>query len=141
MKTKSHVDPRIGIVGGQAVLEGVMMKSGEKCSLAVRTPDGKIAVDNSTFTSLRKKHKFFALPLIRGIVSFVEQLKLSMDMLTKSAEMQGIDTEQPETKFEKWLCNKFGDKLMSVVTGIGMVLGLAIGVVMFLMLPTFAQKV
>ena len=95
MKTKSHVDPRIGIVGGQAVLEGVMMKSGDKCSLAVRTPDGKIAVDNSTFTSLRKKHKFFALPLIRGIVSFVEQLKLSMDMLTKSAEMQGIDTEQP----------------------------------------------
>ena len=140
MKTKSHVDPRIGIVGGQAVLEGVMMKSGEKCSLAVRTPDGKIAVDNSTFTSLRKKHKFFDLPLIRGIVSFVEQLKLSMDMLTKSAEMQGIDTEQPETKFEKWLCDKFGNKLMSVVTGVGMVLGLALGVVMFLMLPTFAAK-
>lgn len=140
MKTKSHVDPRIGIVGGQAVLEGVMMKSGEKCSLAVRTPDGKIAVDNSTFTSLRKKYKFFNLPLIRGIVSFVEQLKLSMDMLTKSAEMQGIDTEQPENKFEKWLCDKFGDKLMSVVTGIGMVLGLALGVVMFLMLPTFAAK-
>lgn len=140
MKTKSHVDPRIGIVGGQAVLEGVMMKSGEKCSLAVRTPDGKIAVYNSTFTSLRKKHKFFDLPLIRGIVSFIEQLKLSMDMLTKSAEMQGIDTEQPETKFEKWLCDKFGNKLMSVVTGVGMVLGLAIGVVMFLMLPTFAAK-
>ena len=140
MKTKSPIDPRIGIVGGQAVLEGVMMKSGDKCSLAVRTPDGKIAVDNSTFTSLRKKHKFFALPLIRGIVSFVEQLKLSMDMLTKSAEMQGIDTEQPETKFEKWLCDKFGNKLMSVVTGVGMVLGLALGVVMFLMLPTFAAK-
>ena len=68
MKTKSPIDPRIGIVGGQAVLEGVMMKSGEKCSLAVRTPDGKIAVDNSTFTSLRKKHKFY---IIKEISEFL----------------------------------------------------------------------
>ncbi len=140
MKNKKNIDPRIGIVGGQAVLEGVMMKSGDDCSLAVRTPDGNIALDNSKFTSLRKKHKFFNLPIIRGIVSFVEQLKLSMDMLTKSAEMQGIDTEEPETKFEKWLCDKFGDKLMSFVTAIGMVLGLALGVGMFLMLPTFVAK-
>jgi uncharacterized protein YqhQ len=137
---KSKLDPRIGIVGGQAVLEGVMMKSGDKCSLAVRTPEGEIAVDNTVFVSLRKKHKFFNLPLIRGIVSFVEQLKLSMDMLTKSAEMQGIDTEEPETKFEKWLCEKFGDKLMPVITGIGVVLGLVLGVGLFLMLPTFAAK-
>lgn len=140
MKNKKPIDPRIGIVGGQAVLEGVMMKSGEDCSLAVRTPEGNIAVDNTKFVSLRKKYKFFNLPLIRGIVSFVEQLKLSMDMLTKSAEMQGIDTEEPETKFEKWLCDKLGDKLMGVVASIGMVLGLVLGVGLFVMLPTFAAK-
>ena len=79
---KPAADPKCGIVGGQAVLEGVMMKSYDRCSLAVRTPDGEIAVDNSTFTSLRKKYKVCALPIIRGCVSFVEQLKLSMDMLT-----------------------------------------------------------
>lgn len=139
-KNKAPRDPRCGIVGGQAVLEGVMMKSGERCSLAVRTPDGNIEVDNSTFTSLRQKHKICALPIIRGCVSMVEQLKLSMDMLTKSAEMQGIDTDEPETKFEKWLLEKFGDKLMSVVSAIGMVLGVVLGMGLFLLLPTFGAK-
>ena len=137
---KTPADPRCGIVGGQAVLEGVMMKSYERCSLAVRTPDGTIAVDNSTFVSLRKKYKVCDLPIIRGCVSMVEQLKLSMDMLTKSAEMQGVDLDEPETKFEKWLLEKCGDKLMPIISAIGMVLGLALGVGLFLLLPTFTAK-
>ncbi len=140
MKQKKTKDPRIGIVGGQAVLEGVMMKSGDRCSLAVRTPDGGIALDNSTHPSLRSRHKAANLPLVRGVIAFVEQLRLSMDMLTKSADMQGIDMDEPETKFEKWLADRFGDKLMSVVAGIGTVLGLVLGVGLFLMLPTFAAK-
>lgn len=137
---KKEKDPKVGIVGGQAVLEGVMMKSGDRCSLAVRTEDGNISLDNSEFVSVRKKNKLAALPVIRGCVSFVEQLSLSMKMLTKSAEMQGIDLDEPETKFEKWLSDKLGDKLMSVIMGIAMVLGLALGVGMFLMLPTFTAK-
>lgn len=133
-------DPKIGIVGGQAVLEGVMMKSGDKCSLAVRTPDGGIKTDNSRHASLRKKNKFFNIPIIRGIVGFVEQLSLSMNMLTKSAEMQGVDPDEPESKFEKWIEKKFGDRIMKVVGGVGMVLGLVIGLALFVMLPTFAAR-
>ena len=140
MKQKKTKDPRIGIVGGQAVLEGVMMKSGDRCSLAVRTPDGGISLDNSAHPSLRAKHKAANLPLVRGVIAFVEQLRLSMDMLTKSADMQGMDLDEPETKFEKWLADRFGDKLMSVVAGIGTVLGLVLGVGLFLMLPTFAAR-
>ena len=117
-----------------------MMKSHERCSLAVRTPEGKIAVDNSIFVSLRKKHKVCDLPIIRGCVGMVEQLKLSIDMLTKSAEMQGVDLDEPETKFEKWLLEKCGDKLMPIISAIGMVLGLALGVGLFLLLPTFGAK-
>ena len=139
-REKKKLDPKIGIVGGQAVLEGVMMKSGDRCSLAVRTPEGKISLYNVNKPSVRSKHKIARLPLIRGIVAFVEQLSLSMDMLTRSADMQGIDLDEPETKFEKWLNDKFGDKLMSVITGIGTVLGLVLGVGLFLMLPTFAAK-
>ena len=139
-KDKKPADPRCGIVGGQAVLEGVMMKSGDRCSLAVRTPDGGIKLDNSTFTSVRKKHKIADFPIIRGCVTFIEQMKLSMGMLTKSADMQGIDLDEPETKFEKWLSEKLGDKLMGVIMAIAMVIGLGLSVVLFLMLPTFAAK-
>lgn len=137
---KKEKDPKIGIVGGQAVLEGVMMKSGERCSLAVRCADGSIKIDNSTHVPLKKRVKICGLPVVRGCVSFVEQLVLAMDMLTKSADMQGIDLDEPESKFEKWLLEKFGDKLMNVVAGIGMVLGLVLGMGLFLMLPTFAAK-
>ena len=139
-REKKKLDPKIGIVGGQAVLEGVMMKSGDRCSLAVRTPEGKISLYNADKPSVRSKHKIARLPLIRGIVAFVEQMALSMDMLTRSADMQGIDLDEPETKFEKWLNDKFGDRLMSVITGIGTVLGLVLGVGLFLMLPTFAAR-
>ncbi len=138
-KEKKSVDPRLGIVGGQAVLEGVMMKSGENVSLAVRGEDGNITLDNTTSVSLRKKYKICNLPVIRGCVSFVEQLILSMNTLTKSAEMLGIEDE-PETKFEKWIQEKFGDNLMKVVSAIGMVLGLVLGVGLFLMLPTFVTS-
>ncbi len=138
-KEKKAVDPRLGIVGGQAVLEGVMMKSGEAVSLAVRGEDGTIAVDNTTSVSLRKKYKICNLPVIRGCVSFAEQLILSMNTLTKSAEMLGIEDE-PEGKFEKWVQEKFGDNLMKVVSFIGAVLGLALGVGLFLMLPTFVTS-
>ncbi len=139
-KEKKIKDPKVGIVGGQAVMEGVMMKSGDRCSLAVRTPEGEILLDNSSFTSLRKKYKICNVPIIRGCVSMVEQLKLSMDMLTKSAEMQGVDLDEPESKFEKWLSDKLGDNLMKIITGIGLVLGLLLGIGLFLMLPTFVAK-
>ncbi len=130
----------MGLVGGQAVLEGVRMKSGDRCSLAVRTPEGAIKRSDRTVVSVRKKHKILNLPLIRGVVAFVESLSLSMDMLTKSAELQGEDLSEPETKFEKWLSRTFGDKLMKAVTGVGLVLGIVLGVGLFLLLPTLAAK-
>ena len=131
---------RLGLVGGQAVLEGVMMKSGEDMSLAVRGEDGKILTTKEKFTSLRKKHKFFRIPIIRGCVNFVEMMMLSMNTLTKSMEMLGIDEDEPETKFDKWLTEKMGDNMMKILSGIGMVLGVVLGVGLFLVLPTLAVK-
>ena len=139
-KEKQARDPKIGIVGGQAVLEGVMMRSGERQSLSVRSTDGKIVTESTTVTSLRKKYKICNIPLIRGCVSFVEQLIGSTKTLTRSAELLGVDLDEPETKFEKWLADKVGDKLMGVVAGIGSVLGVLLGVALFLMLPTYAAK-
>lgn len=139
-KQKKERDPKIGIVGGQAVLEGVMMRSGNRESLSVRLSDGEIKTESKTVVSLRKKYKFCNIPLLRGCISFVEQLIGSMHTLTRSAELQGVDLDEPETKFEKWLADKLGDKMLGVVTAIGGFLGVILGVGLFLMLPTFAAR-
>ncbi len=131
---------RLGLVGGQAVLEGVMMKSGDDVNLAVRGEDGKIVTSASTHTALRKKYKICRVPIIRGCVNFVESLVLSMNTLTKSMEMLGIDDDEPETKFDKWISEKMGDKMFQIISGIGMVLGLVLGIGLFLLLPTYVTK-
>lgn len=135
---KKETNCRLGKVGGQAVLEGVMMKSGDSVALAVRKEDGTIALKKSTFVSARKKNKFWNIPLIRGCVNMVEMMRLSFTTLNDSAQMLGIDDTQPESKFEKWLDKKFGDKLMNVVMTIGMVLGIILSVGLFMILPNVA---
>lgn len=137
---KKEKNERLGKVGGQAVLEGVMMRSGSHISLAVRKDDGTIEVKNSEFESLRKKNKFFNLPFIRGCINMVESMKMSFGTLEDSANMLGIDDTEPETKFEKWLDEKFGDKLMNVVMTIGTVLGVLLSVGLFVLLPNYAAK-
>ena len=138
--SKKELNPRLGKVGGQAVLEGVMMKCQSHVSLAVRKENGEIEVKNSEFTSLRKKNKLWNIPFIRGCVNMVESMKLSFSTLEDSANMLGIDTEEPETKFEKWLSEKLGDKLMSVIMAIGTVLGLLLSIGLFVFLPNYAAK-
>ena len=132
---KKEQNCRLGKVGGQAVLEGVMMKSGDDIALAVRKEDGTIEVKRSKHVSIRKKHKFLNIPLIRGCVNMVETLIMSMGTLEDSANMIGLDETEDETKFEKWLRKKFGDKLMNVIMGIGMVLGVILSVGLFVILP------
>lgn len=131
-----EISCRLGRVGGQAVLEGVMMKSGEDTCLAVRGEDGAITTKNTKFVSLRKKYKIFNLPIVRGVVNFIEMMILSMSTLTSSAEMLGIDEAEAETKFEKWLTEKLGDKLMGIIMGIASVLAVILSVVLFVFLPT-----
>ncbi|MBQ7897032.1 MAG: DUF1385 domain-containing protein [Clostridia bacterium] len=125
-------------VGGQAVLEGIMMKSKSTCATAVRCPDGEIKLDKREVKSLKDKYKFFKIPIIRGIVGFVESLTLSMSILTLSAEIQGIE-EEP-TKFEKWLEKKFGKSLMGVAAVIGGVLGVFLALGLFFYLPMLLSK-
>jgi uncharacterized protein YqhQ len=137
-KEKKQKNPRLGKVGGQAVLEGVMMKSGDRCSLAVRDENGKIKVESTTFVSARKKNKLLNLPIIRGVVNMVEMLRLSYSTMERSAAMLGIDDFEEVTKFDRWLKEKLGDKLMKVLMGVAMVLGVALAVALFVVLPIFA---
>ena len=139
-KDKKCKNERLGVVGGQAVLEGVMMKSRDKMSLAVRAQDGEIKVKNTTSTTFLKKHKWLNIPIVRGCINFVETLIMSYSTLEDSAKMCGMDDFEEETKFDKWLKEKLGDRLMDVVMTIGMVLGVILAFGLFTILPAFITK-
>ena len=140
MTDKKHkvLPERMNKVGGQAVLEGVMMKGGENVALAVRSEDGTIKLDTKKHVSVRKKYKICRVPVIRGAVNMVETFMLSYSTLEKSAEMLGIDTSEPETKFEKWLAEKLGDSIMKVLMGVSVVFGVAVALLLFKFLPSLA---
>lgn len=134
------VRERLGVVGGQAVMEGVMMRHGDRYSLAIRKEDGTLEVSNHSYTSVRKKHKLLNLPIIRGIVNMVEMLILSFGTLTMSAEAMGIEEGEPESKFEEWLLKTCGKWLFDIIMAIGVVLGLGLALLLFVALPSLAVK-
>ncbi len=129
---------RLGTVGGQAVIEGVMMKNKDEFALAVRMPEGNIRVTKDKCKSVKEKFKFLGLPIIRGVVNMIESLILSMKTLTISADAFGIEEE--ETKFEIWLREKFGKSILDFVMVIAMILGIALGVGLFFFLPLFISS-
>ena len=88
-------------VGGQAVIEGVMMKNGQEVALAVRKEDGTIEIDKSQFVALKTKHKWINIPILRGIVGFFESMVLSFKTLGKATDMLGLDEEDEKIKAEK----------------------------------------
>ena len=123
-------------VGGQAVLEGVMMRSPTGIAMAVRRADGKIVASFDKFTTKAKKGTFMGLPIVRGCVAFIESLTTGIKTTNQSATMygDGFDDEEP-SKFEKWLAKVFGKKVEDVVIGVALVLGLALSIGLFIFLP------
>lgn len=120
-------------VGGQALMEGIMMKGPEKLCVAVRKPDGEIDVH----TEPVKKRVWAKIPLLRGVCNMVDSLVSGYKYLTRSAELSmGDDYVEEESKFDRWLSEKLGDKAMGIVTAIGGVLGVALSVVLFIIVPT-----
>lgn len=124
-------------VGGQALIEGVMMQGPRGMATAVRKPDGEILTEYHTIKLLRNKNKFFNIPIIRGIVGFVESMVMGYKTLMYSAEVSGMEDfeEQDMSKFERWLNDKFGEKLVSFVATIGSILGVVLAFLLFFYLP------
>ena len=126
-------------IGGQAVMEGVMMQSpaNESIAIAVRRPSGRIVVTCEKNTPLSKKHPWMGWPIIRGCVNMVLMLKMGMQTLDRSTQMLGVMEEEP-TKFEKWLAEKLGAKIDKVVMAVAMVLAVVLSLFLFVALPTGA---
>lgn len=138
MSNKQAACPRVDI-GGQAVMEGVMMKGPEAIAIAVRRPDDTIVVKRREYTPLSKKHKWMGYPFIRGVVNMVTMLTMGMSTLQESTEMLGMMDEEP-TKFEKWLAKKLGKGIDKIVMGVAVVLAVILSVGLFILLPTAVEK-
>ncbi|MBQ7163818.1 MAG: DUF1385 domain-containing protein [Clostridia bacterium] len=132
MKNKNN--KKCTSIGGQAVLEGVMMRGATSMATAVRDEDGIIRLEALRVTPLTKKNKFFGLPIVRGVISFFSSLVGGMKTMMRSAEVYG---ESEPTKFEKWMAEKLKVNLMSVIIGISVLLGVALAIGLFMILPTF----
>lgn len=111
-------------VGGQAVIEGVMMRGQDKIAVAVRQPDGEIAVDVRNVSSIRDKYPILKKPLLRGVVALFESLYEGMKALTYSAQMSGEDEEQLSDK----------EMVMTILTSVLLAVGL------FIVLPTWSMR-
>ena len=122
-------------IGGQAVMEGVMMKSPTGVAMAVRRADGTIATSYDNWTTRAKKGTFLGLPIIRGVVTFIESLSTGMTTPTESAKLAGEDIDEEPTRFEKWLSEKLGKSVESVVVGIAVLLAVVLSVGLFFLLP------
>ncbi len=123
-------------IGGQALIEGIMMKGVSKSAMAVRLKDGGIYVEDWDNKPAKWYNK---VPLIRGGINFVSSMSDGYKYMMKSAEKSGMldeDGEEEPTKFEKWLDEKLGDKLTGVIMAVAMVLGVALAVLLFAFIPT-----
>ena len=111
-------------VGGQAVMEGVMMKSDKGIAMAVRRADGKIVASYKNQVSKAQKGTFWGLPIIRGVVALVESLTTGMSTTMDSAKMYGEDAfaDEEPTKFEKWLAKTFGKSVENIAITVALVL-------------------
>lgn len=125
-------------VGGQAVMEGVMMQGPGRVAIAVRKGDGRIVYKVRKVTPLSEKHPWMAWPIVRGIVSFINSLVGGMKILTESADMAGLDAEEP-SKFEKKVAQILHVKPDDVMMGLAVVLAILLSVGLFFALPTFLE--
>ena len=140
MAENKEIKERLGKAGGQALIEGIMMNGPEGAAISVRKTDGSIVTVPKEFNHIRDKVKFLGLPVIRGIVNFVESMILGYKSLMESAELSGqLELEESGeelSKFDKWLLDHFGEKMMSFISGLAMVLGVVLSFGLFVYAPS-----
>ncbi|MBX4266172.1 DUF1385 domain-containing protein [Clostridium estertheticum] len=125
-------------VGGQAVIEGVMMRGLVGIATAVRTEQGEIVVEKKSYTSYTKKNKLVGLPIVRGFISLIESLIIGIKTLNYSASF--FEEEGEPSKLDKCIQKLFKEKSNDVVMGISLVISLALSVGLFFIVPTFVAN-
>lgn len=136
-KQDNKQQKRITSIGGSALIEGIMMRGPKRTTVACRVDQDTIYTEDIEVKPIFKA-KFWKLPIIRGIAGMIDSMRLSYKALGLSADKAmeaGLVEEEEPSKFEKWLDDKFGDKLMNVIMVIASVLGVALALGLFVFLP------
>ena len=126
-------------IGGQAVIEGVMMRGKTIYAMAVRNPEGGITLEEKNCTGLSKKYKIFTFPIFRGTAAFVDSPVTGTKIMMRSAEIAGeaMMEEGEPSKFEKWIMDKFGDKVNDFIIYFSVFISILLSVALFFMLPVW----
>lgn len=127
-------------IGGQAVIEGVMMKNMDRYAVSVRKPNGKIETKVEECVSFAEKHPLFQLPVFRGMVNFLESMVIGMKTLNYSASFYEDEEEQTESRTEQLLEKILGEKAEKIIMGIVLVFSLAISIGLFMIFPYIASE-
>ena len=123
--------------GGQALIEGIMMRGPKKQSIVVRKPDGELAIQEKELKLIKERYPILGWPLIRGVVNFGDSMYNGVTALLYSAEFFPEEEETEPSKFELWLEKKLGsEKMTTFVTALAVVLGLCMSIALFFFLPT-----
>ena len=124
-------------IGGQALIEGVLMRGPKKQAVTIRKPDGELEFSVEELTFIKDKYPVLGWPFIRGIVNFIDSMARGMKAITYSASFLPEDEQEEPSKFDKWIESKFGwDKAQSIIVGFAAFLGIALAVGLFVLLPT-----
>ncbi len=131
---------KIASVGGQALIEGIMMQGPKGAALSVRCPDGTIDTEILEVKHVKDKFKPFGWPMVRGIVNYVESMAFGYKCLMISAEKSGledmVDDAENQSKLDKWLSDHLSKGVMNVLTAVASVLGIGLAFILFFYLPS-----
>lgn len=122
-------------IGGQAVLEGIMMRNGDKSAVAVRKSDGTIDVQSVDYKSAIPKNWFTTFPFIRGVVNFVDSMMMGIKSINFSADITMEEEDDEPGKFEIWIKKHFGDKANDLLLTVTMIIAIVMSVGLFVVLP------
>lgn len=126
-------------IGGQAVIEGVMMKGPENLAIAVRKPDNEITIKKESLKGLSKSSAT-KIPVIRGVIALIDSMVLGVRCLTYSAEFYEEEAELEKSRFENWLEKKLGDKANDLLIYFSVFVAIMMAMLIFIIFPTIVTN-
>ena len=140
MSSKNQTNPTCAFrtsIGGQALIEGILMRGVDRQSIVIRSPEGELITKVEPLHMLKDRHPFCGWPLIRGVVNFADSMAKGMKAITYSSQFLPEDEQEEPSKLDKWIEAHFSsEKAEKLIIALAVVLGLALAAGLFIFLPT-----